>query len=376
MAESKRDYYEVLGVSKTASADEIKKAYRTLAKKYHPDVNPGDKAAEQKFKEINEAYAVLSDTDRRAKYDQFGHSAFDPGMGGGGFGFEGFDFSDLFSGDIFSSFFGGGSARRQGPVRGEDIYTKVAISFEEAAFGCKKEVVFNRIEKCGECGGSGAAKGTSPETCKTCHGTGQVRTQQRTAFGIFQSTRTCDTCHGKGKTVKSPCPACRGTGSIRVSKKLEVAIPAGIDDEQRIALRAEGSEGKNGGPKGDLIITVIVRPHPIFERNGYNLHCEIPITFAEAALGAEIEIPTLEGNFKYTIPEGTQTGTTFVLKGKGIQMVNSRGRGDLHFTVHVEVPRGLNQQQKELLRAFADSCGKGNYTKRESFFGRIFGKDK
>ncbi|NLK38892.1 MAG: molecular chaperone DnaJ [Clostridiales bacterium] len=375
MAENKRDYYEVLGLSKNADANDIKKAYRTLAKKYHPDMNPGDKEAEQKFKEINEAYAVLSDPDRKAKYDQFGHSAFEPG-GMGGFGFEGFDFSDIFSGDIFSTFFGGGTTRRDGPVRGDDVYAKIVISFEEAAFGCKKEITYNRVERCGECGGSGAAKGTAPETCQTCRGSGQVRTQQRTPFGLFQSTRACDTCHGKGKTIKSPCSNCRATGYVKVSKKLEVSIPAGIDDEQRIALRSEGNDGKNGGPKGDLIITVIVRPHPIFERNGYNLYCEIPITFAEAALGAEIEIPTLEGNIKHTIPEGTQTGTTFVLKGKGIQMVNARGKGDLHITVNVEVPRGLNQQQKDLIRAFAESCGKSNHTKRESFFGRIFGKDK
>lgn len=374
MAENKRDYYEVLGLSKGANADEIKKAYRGLAKKYHPDMNPGDKEAEHKFKEINEAYAVLSDPDRKAKYDQFGHSAFDPGMGGAGFGgFDGFDISD-----IFSSFFGGGGggSRRNGPVRGDDVYVKVAISFEEAAFGCKKDVTYNRIEKCTDCSGSGAAKGSSPQTCTVCHGTGQVKVQQRTGFGIFQSTRSCDSCRGTGKIIKDPCENCRGTGYVKISKKLEVNIPAGIDDEQKIALRSEGSDGRNGGGKGDLIITVIVRPHPIFERDGYNLYCEVPITFAEATLGAEIEVPTLEGNIKHTIPEGTQTGTTFVLRGKGVQMVNARGRGDLNITVNVEVPKALTQQQKDLLKAFADSCGKGNYTKRESFFGRIFGKDK
>ena len=377
MAESKRDYYEVLGVQKTAGTDEIKKAYRQLAKKYHPDMNPGDAEAEQKFKEVNEAYAVLSDTEKKARYDQYGFAGVDPSMGGGaggGFGGMDFDFSD-----IFSSFFGGGmggsssSQRKNGPVRGDDIHLRVAVSFEEAAFGCKKDVTFSRVSRCQECSGSGAAKGTSPEKCSACGGSGQVRVQQRTAFGVFQSSRVCDTCRGTGKIVKNPCTACRGSGYVKSQKKLEVAIPAGFDDGMMLALREQGSDGKNGGPAGDVIITVSVRPHPVFERDGYDIMCEIPITFPEATLGAEIDVPTLEGDIKYTIPEGTQTGTTFTVRGKGIQVLNSKNKGDLHFTVVIEVPKSLSDKQKQLLREFGESCGKNNYTKKSSFFNKIFG---
>ena len=374
----KRDYYEVLGLDKSADDASIKKAYRQLAKKYHPDMNPGNAEAEAKFKEVNEAYAVLSDSEKKAKYDQFGHAAFDPASGGagyGGFGFDG-DFGGF--GDIFSSFFGGGfgggSTRRNGPIRGDDVYTRVSISFEEAAFGVKKEISFNRIEKCSECSGTGAKKGTSPQTCSVCGGTGSVRTQTRTPLGIMQSTHACDNCHGTGKVIKDPCTNCRGTGNVKITKKLEVNIPAGIDDSQKIALRGEGNTGRNGGMSGDLVIGITVRPHQIFERDGSDIYCEIPVTFVDAALGAEIDIPTLEGKQKFTIPEGTQNGTTFTVKGKGITRLNSKGRGDLILTINVEVPKNLTHSQKELLRQFGDSCDGKQYTKRSKFFGRLFDK--
>ena len=380
MAE-KRDYYEVLGINKGAGEAEIKKAYRSLAKKYHPDMNPGDAEAEAKFKEVNEAYAVLSDAEKRSQYDQFGHAAFDPSAGGGaGFGgFGGFgDFSDL--GDIFGSFFGGGfggggAQRRNAPTRGEDVGVRVTVTFEEAAFGVKKDVSFHRIQKCAECGGSGAAKGTQAETCKVCGGSGQKRITQRIGGMAFQSTTTCDSCRGTGKVVKTPCSECKGTGYVKINKKLSVTIPAGIDDGERIAIRGQGCDGRNGGPTGDLIITVMVKGHSIFERDGYNIFCEIPITVAEATLGAEIDVPTLEGNQKYTIPEGTQPGTTFTLKQKGIPYINNANRrGDLIFSVNIEVPRGLSEKQKEHMRAFAESCKESNYSKRSGFFKRIFDK--
>lgn len=374
----KRDYYEVLGLNKSAGEAEIKKAYRSLAKKYHPDVNPGNAEAEAKFKEINEAYAVLSDADKKAKYDQFGHAAFDPAAGGGA-GFDGgFDFGDL--GDIFGSFFGGGfggssQRNRNAPMRGEDVGARVTITFEEAAFGVKKDVSFNRVQKCDDCGGSGAKKGTSAETCRVCGGSGQRRITQRLGGMAFQSTTTCDSCRGTGKTIKDPCTNCRGTGYVKVNKKLSVSIPAGIDDGERIALRGQGCDGRNGGPAGDLIITVIVKRHAIFERDGYNLYCEVPLTVAEATLGAEIDVPTLEGNIKYTIPEGTQPGTTFTIRQKGLPYINNQNRkGDLIFTVNVEIPKGLSEKQKEHMRAFADACGDSNYSKKSGFFKRIFDK--
>lgn len=377
MADTKRDYYEVLGVDKNADDATIKKAYRTLAKKYHPDMNPGDKEAEAKFKEVNEAYDVLSDPDKKAKYDQYGHAAFDPSAGGGA-GFGGFgDFGGFDINDIFSSFFGGasgGSTRRNGPVRGDDITVRLTISFEESVFGCKKEVSYNKIQKCADCSGTGAAKGSSPKTCSACGGSGQVRVQQRTPFGIMQTQKTCDTCHGTGKIIENKCPNCRGTGFVRVPKKLEVNIPAGIDDGQQLSLRYQGSDGMNGGNAGDLYIIISVRPHSVFERDGDDLYCEVPITYAEATLGAEIEIPTLEGSMKYTIPEGTQTGTVFTLRNKGVTRVNSKVRGNLYITVVVEVPKNLTSEQKNLLEKFAASCGESNYSKRTSFFKRIFNK--
>lgn len=374
----KRDYYEVLEIDKNADEAAIKKAYRSLAKKYHPDMNPNDKVAEEKFKEVNEAYAVLSDPEKKAKYDQFGHAAFDPssgGFGGGGFG----DFGDI--SDIFSSFFGGGfgggfggssGRRKNAPVRGDDIGVHITISFEEAAFGVKRDITYNRVQKCSDCDGSGAEKGTSAETCPNCHGSGQMRVTQRLGGMSFQSTTTCSNCRGSGKIIKNPCSNCRGTGYVKVSKKLEVSIPAGIDDGERIALRGQGCDGRNGGSTGDLILSVNVKPHNIFERDGYDLYCEVPITIAEATLGAEIDVPSLEGTIKYKIPEGTQPGTRFTLKQKGITMINSQRKGDLIFKVNVEIPKNLSEKQKEHMRAFADSCGESNYAKRTSFLKKIF----
>ncbi len=380
MAVNKRDYYEVLGVGKSATEDEIKKAYRQLAKKYHPDMNPGDKEAEVKFKEVNEAYAVLSDSEKRSKYDRFGHAAFDPSAGGGsGFGgFGGFGGADFDFGDIFSSFFGGGGssrARHNAPMEGDDIGTRVTVTFEEAVFGCKKEINFARVENCSDCSGSGAAKGTTPETCSTCKGTGRVTVQQQTMLGYMQTQRACSACGGRGKIIKTPCKNCNGKGRVKINKKLEVNIPAGIDDRQNIILRGQGSAGINGGPAGDLIIEVRVKEHPLFVRRGNNIYFEVPISFSEAALGAEIEIPMLDGSReKYKIPEGTQSGTDFTMRGKGVADVNSKRRGDLIFTATVETPNNLSGEQKELLKKFAASLGDSNNKKKKSFFSKIFGK--
>ena len=387
---NKRDYYEVLGVDKNADESTIKKAYYKLAKQYHPDTNPGDKVAEEKFKEANEAYEVLSDATKKAKYDQFGHAAFDPSMGGGDGGFGGFggfsggfsDFGDL--GDILGSMFGGGfgsgssTRRRNGPVQGDDIGTSIYVDFEEAVFGVKKDVSYNRVCRCNDCQGTGAAEGSrGVETCSACGGRGQVSRVQRMGGMSFQSTAPCENCRGTGKVIKNPCSKCRGSGMTRESKRLTVSIPAGIDNGERIALRGQGNDGRNGGPAGDLIITVSVRPHNIFERDGYNVYCEVPITVAEATLGAEIDVPSLEGNIKHTIPEGTQPGTKFTMRGKGVPYVNGNGRrGDLIFRTVVEIPRGLNEKQKSAMKAFAESCGESNYTKHKQFFKKIFGKDK
>ena len=377
MADNKRDYYEILGVEKGVSDDELKRAYRKLAKQYHPDMNPGDAEAELKFKEVNEAYEVLSDSEKREKYDRYGHAAFDPSMGGGagfggfgGFG-GGFDF-----GDIFSSIFGGGNARgRSNAIDGDDITVRLTISFEEAVFGCKKEISFARIEGCSDCGSTGAAKGTKPETCTTCNGTGSVRVKQNMGFGFMETQRACNNCRGTGKIVKTPCKNCNGKGFVKINKRMEVTIPAGIDSEQRIILRGQGSAGRNGGANGDLCIYVRVLPHNIFEREGDNLYCEIPISFAEAALGAEIDIPIIGGKTeKFTIPEGTQTDTSFTLKGKGVANVNSKRKGDLILTVTVETPKNLTSKQKELLSAFASSLGENNTGKKQGFFKKIFNK--
>ncbi len=367
MPEQKRDYYEVLGVSKGASDDEIKKAYRKLAKKYHPDMNPGDKGAEAKFKEVNEAYSILSDSEKRARYDQFGHAGVDPnyGAGGPGGGFGGFDMGDIDLGDIFGSFFGGGfggfggsaSSRRNGPQKGESLRASLTISFEEAAFGCEKEINLNRTEECEACHGSGAEPGTTAETCPDCRGTGVVRVQQRTGGFAFSSTAPCSRCRGTGKIIHTPCKACGGSGSVKKTKRVTVSIPAGIDDGQAISLRGQGNAGKNGGPAGDLIVAVHVKPHPQFHRDGTMVLYEQPVTFYQAVMGAELEIPTIDGKVKYNLPAGTQTGTTFRLRGKGIPELRGRGRGDQYVTVRVQVPTSLNGEQKEALRAFAEAMG-------------------
>ena len=376
-AENKRDYYEVLGVQKGASEEEIKKAYKKMARKYHPDLNPGDKDAEEKFKEVNEAYEVLSDSEKKARYDQFGFAGVDPnfGAGGGGYGGgAGFDFGDL--GDIFGSFFGGGfgggQTRRNpnAPQRGESIRMNLTISFEEAAFGCEKELELDRYESCETCHGSGAAPGTSPETCPDCGGSGVVQTRRQTPMGVFASTAPCSRCGGRGKIIKEPCKDCRGSGMVRRRRKIQASVPAGIDNGQTISLRGQGHAGSNGGPSGDLLITVMVRPHEIFRREGTSVFCEAPITFTQAVLGAELEIPTIDGRVKYTIPEGTQTGTVFRLRGKGIPVLNGRGRGDQYVTVTIETPRDLNREQKEALKRFSETLGEGNYEKHRSFFGK------
>ena len=366
MPEQKRDYYEVLGVSKGASDDEIKKAYRKLAKKYHPDMNPGDKEAEAKFKEVNEAYSVLSDEQKRARYDQFGHAGVDPNYGGGGPGGGfGFDMGDIDLGDIFGSFFGGGGfggfggggARRSGPQKGESLRANLTITFEEAAFGCEKEINLNRTEECDACHGSGCEPGTTAETCPDCRGTGVVRVQQRTGGFAFSSTAPCSRCRGTGKIIHSPCKSCGGSGSVKKSKRITVTIPAGIDDGQAISLRGQGNAGKNGGPAGDLIVGVRVKPHPQFRRDGTTVLYEQPVSFFQAAMGAELEIPTIDGKVKYTLPAGTQTGTTFRLRGKGIPELRGRGRGDQYVTIRVQVPTSMNAEQKEALRAFAQAMG-------------------
>lgn len=375
MAEQKRDYYEVLGISKGASDDEIKKAYKKMARKYHPDLNPGDKEAEEKFKEVNEAYEVLSDPNKKARYDQYGHAGVDPNFGAGGAGFDGnFDFGDL--GDIFGSFFGGGfgGGRRtnpNAPQRGESIRQSLTISFEEAAFGCEKEVTVDRMEQCDTCHGNGCASGTTPEVCPDCHGTGTVQVRRQTPMGVFATSSVCGRCGGKGKIIHQPCPDCRGSGTVRRRRTIQASVPAGIDNGQTISIRGQGHAGKNGGPAGDLLITIMVRPHELFRREGTSVLCEAPITFAQAVLGAELEIPTIDGKVKYDLPEGTQSGTTFRLKGKGIPAINGRGRGDQYVTVYIETPRNLNREQKEALKKFAESVGDNNYEERKKFFKKF-----
>ena len=377
MAEQKRDYYEVLGVSRGASEDEIKKAYKKMARKYHPDLNPGDKTAEEKFKEVNEAYEVLSDADKKARYDQYGHAGVDPNFGAGGFGggFDGsFDFGDL--GDIFGSFFGGGfgGGRRtnpNAPQRGESIRMSIAISFEEAAFGCEKAVTVERYETCDTCHGNGCAPGTSPEVCPDCHGTGTVQVRRQTPMGVFATSSPCPKCGGKGRIIHQPCKDCRGSGMVRKKKTIQASIPAGIDNGQTISIRGQGNAGKNGGPAGDLLITITVRPHELFRREGTSVLCEAHITFTQAVLGAELEIPTIDGKVKYTLPEGTQSGTTFRLKGKGIPSINGRGRGDQYVTVYIETPKNLNKEQKEALKKFAETMGESNYEEQKKFFKKF-----
>lgn len=375
----KRDYYEVLGVDRNASEDEIKKAYRQAAKKYHPDLNPGDKNAEAKFKEVNEAYEVLSDREKKARYDQYGHAGVDPNFGAGGAyggsGFGGFsgDFGDL--GDLFGSIFGGGFGGRRAspnaPRRGGDVRLNLNLTFEEAAKGCKKTVRVSVIENCADCSGTGARKGTSPETCPTCHGHGSVVQIQRTPFGQMQTQRVCERCRGTGKIVKDPCPTCSGKGKVRRSRDLEVTVPAGIDDGQILSLGGRGDAGVNGGPAGDLHITVSVRPHPLFERHGYDVYCEEPVTFVQAALGGEIEVPTLDGKVNLKIREGTQPGDEYKLKGRGIPILRSAGRGDQYVRIKVEVPRSLNSEQKKKLQELDGALNESNFKDRRSFFQKV-----
>lgn len=376
----KRDYYEVLGVSKGASEEDIRKAHRKLAKKYHPDLNRDNPEAAEKFKELNEAYEVLSDKDKRARYDQFGFAGVDPNYGagqGGGFGgsgFGGFDMGDL--GDIFGSFFGGGfggssRSRRNAPQRGETLQQRIILSFEEAAFGCEKEISINRTESCEDCGGTGAEKGSSVETCSNCRGSGMVTQTQRTPLGMFQTQAACPNCRGTGKIIRKPCKKCNGTGKVRKSRTMKVKIPAGIDDGQSIQLRGQGNAGINGGTNGDVIVTIAIRPHPIFTRDGNNVICDIPISFPQAALGDTLQVPTIDGKVEYTIPEGTQNGTVFRLKGKGIQNVNGRGRGDQYVRISIEVPTRLTEHQKRLLRDFESSTTDENQTQRKSFWDKV-----
>ncbi|HCO62487.1 MAG TPA: molecular chaperone DnaJ [Clostridiales bacterium] len=371
MPEQKRDYYEVLGVSKGASDDELKKAYRKLAKQYHPDMNPGNKEAEAKFKEINEAYEVLSDKEKRAKYDQFGHAGVDPnfGAGGGYGGFGGFDMGDVDLGDLFGSFFGGGGgfggfggqrqANPNAPRRGASLRASLTITFQEAMTGVDKEINLSRTEGCTTCQGSGCAAGTTAEICPDCHGSGQVRIQRGGGGFAFTTTAPCSRCQGKGKIIHQPCPDCHGEGQVRRQKKIKVHIPAGIDDGQTISMRGQGNSGANGGPAGDLLITVNVMADPRFEREGYDLYLEKQVSFTQAALGAELQIDTIDGKVKYTLPAGTQTGTTFRLRGKGVPNVHGRGRGDQYVTVRVTVPTNLTEQQREALRAYAEAMGEG-----------------
>ena len=383
MAENKRDYYEVLGVDKSASAEEIKKSYRKKAMKYHPDRNPGDKEAEEKFKELGEAYEVLSDNDKRARYDQFGFAGVDPNYGGGqgGFNGQGFDFGDIFGGfggfgDIFGDLGGAFGGGRRGnaqkvPRRGDNVGVRLEVTFEEAAFGVEREISYQRIENCAVCNGTGSNDGVI-ETCSQCHGTGQVRTATSFMGMTMQSTAECPQCSGRGKIIKNPCTTCRGKGKVRKTHKVKVKVPAGVDMGQSVRAAGEGSVGYNGGPNGDLLVEILIRNHPIFTRRGMEVYCEIPISFTQAALGAKLQVPTLDGKEEFEIPEGTQTGKTFTLFGKGIPNVhNPKRRGNHHFTVVVETPTKLTKEQKELLMKLDETMDGGSSPKRNKFFDTI-----
>lgn len=385
----KKDYYEVLGLSKGASDAEIKKAYRQMAKKYHPDLNPDNPEAEAKFKEVNEANDVLSDPEKKARYDQFGFAGVDPSYGGaggaGGFGgFGGFstaggsmDFGDIF-GDIFGAFSGGSSRQStNGPRRGSDIVVSLSISFMEACKGVAHDIEINRVESCDECGGSGAKNGTEAKTCPDCHGTGKVNVRQQTMFGMMQSTRACSKCMGKGKIIDSPCPKCSGSGSVQKRVTVTVNIPAGIADGQTIRLSGKGNAGSNGGSRGDLKVRITVRPDKVFERDGDNIMVEVPLTFTQAALGAEIDIPTIDGTTKFTIPAGTQPGKVFTIRGKGVQHCQRSGRGDQMLMISIEVPTNLSKKQKDALQVFEGTLEEKNYSRRTSFREKLkdlFGK--
>lgn len=374
---NKRDYYEVLGVEKNATPEQIKKAYRKLAKKYHPDMNPGDDEAANKFKEVNEAYEVLSDEDKKAKYDQFGFDGLDPNFGAGGFGggFGGFDFGDIlssvFGGGGFGGFGGGGGHDRNAPMQGPNLREVLRLTFEEAAFGCEKDLPIERIEACKECHGKGTTDPNGVQTCQRCHGTGVIQTQQRTPFGVMQTQQECPECGGDGHIIKNPCKVCSGRGLVRRRTTVHVKVPAGINNGQAINMHGQGHVGRNGGPNGDLIISIAVSPHPLFTRDGFDVHYTHPVSFVDATLGGELEIPTIDGKVKYDLPEGTQSGTTFRLKGKGIPELNGRGRGDQYVTVYIETPRNLNREQKEALKKFAESVGDNNYEERKKFFKKF-----
>ena len=383
MAE-KRDYYEVLGVDRNADEETIKRAYRKLAKKYHPDVNPGDKDAAEKFAEASEAYSVLSDPDKRRQYDQFGHAAFENGGAGGAGGFGGFDFNDIFGsggfGDIFGDIFGGGgrSSANNGPRRGASLRAIVHISFEEAVFGCKKEIELTLKDTCKTCGGSGARPGTSPETCPHCHGTGQIRQTQQSMFGMIQNIQTCPHCGGTGKIIRDKCPDCHGSGFTSSRKKIQVDIPAGIDDGQSIRIRDKGEPGVNGGPRGDLLVQVAVAPHPIFQRDGVDIYSSAPVSFAQAALGGDIRLNTVDGDVVYTVKPGTQTGTRIRLRGKGVPSIHNKNvRGDQYVTLIVQTPTNLSKEAKELLREFDAESGNSLGSKEEPKKKKVrFGRKK
>ena len=366
---NKRDYYEVLGVDKNASADDIKRAFRRKAKECHPDLHPDDKEAEERFKELNEANEVLSDPDKRARYDQFGFN--DPAMGGNPFagGAGGFDFGGMGFDSIFDMFTGGmgGASRRQGPQQGNDLRYDLRITFEEAAKGCTKSFDFYRNENCEACKGTGAKPGTSPVTCQMCHGSGQIRQ----SGGWMTTVRTCPTCGGTGKVIQEKCSSCGGSGRTRVRRTATVKVPAGIDNGQTIIMNGQGEPGLRGGPSGDLYINVIVKPHKLFKRDGYDLHLDLPISFTQAALGAEIDVPTLDGSVKYKIPEGTQTDTEFRIRGAGIQQLRSSSKGDLVIHVRVEIPKRLTEKQRELLRQFDEATTGKEYDQRKGFFDKV-----
>lgn len=371
----KRDYYEVLGVDKNADDDTLKKAYRSLARKYHPDLHPGDKECEEKFKELSEAYEVLSDPDKKSTYDRFGHAGLDPNYGGGGMGggMGGFgDVSDIFE-NLFGGVFGGGmaSSNANAPRQGKDVNVGINISFMDACNGKREEIKIQHMEGCPDCHGTGSAGGSNAELCRDCQGRGVVKVNRRTPFGVISQTDTCPKCNGKGKVITNPCGKCRGVGRVRVPKTVMVDIPAGIDNGQTLRVGGQGDCGINGGPSGNLNVNIKVRPHPLFQRDGFDVHCEIPITYTQACLGDEITVPTIDGSVKYNIGEGTQTGTVFRLKGKGIRKLRRTDNGDQYVRVVVEVPKNLSKHQKEMLQEFEKSLSEKNYAKRQSFFDKL-----
>jgi molecular chaperone DnaJ len=374
MAEQKRDYYEVLGIKKVAKEDEIKSAFRKKAMEFHPDRNPGDKAAEEKFKEVNEAYGILSDPKQKDKYDRFGHAGVDPsaGFGAGGFsgGFGGGGFEDIF-GDLFGGMFGGTSgysqARRTGPQKGADLQKGLKITFEEAAFGIKKNIQLNKLVNCEGCSGTGAEKGSSKTTCPTCGGSGEIRTTQRSPFGQFVNVQPCSNCGGSGQVNENPCKQCSGSGKKRKQVTISVEVPAGVDNDSVISIRGQGEPGRNGGPNGDLYVVISVEPHKLFKRNGSDLWLEIPITFEQAALGADIIVPTLKEKVSYKVPEGTQTDTIFRLKGKGIKGLRSTKAGDLYVKVNLEVPTKLSNKQRKIIKEMGQSLTEDSYSKKKGF---------